>query len=286
MDYIDLHIHTTFSDGSFSPKEVVLQAKKKGLKAISITDHDITDAMPEAIEEGLKHAIEIIPGVELSVELGDSTKQEMHILGYFMNWKNVQLQDTLRFFRKEREKRGWVIYNKLVEEKVFLDKDYLTAVAAKGSVGRLHFAQEMVKEKYVQNIPEAFQKYLSPGKPAYVAKARLKPDEAIKMILKTGGIPVLAHPFIGNYSNKNTLKSLIGYGLKGMEAWHTRHSASVTENYMAIAREMGLIPTGGSDCHGTLIDGEPLLGKLKIPFSIVEELKALKIKIEKENTVI
>jgi 3',5'-nucleoside bisphosphate phosphatase len=283
MDFVDLHLHTTYSDGSFSPKEVVSEAKKAGIRAISITDHDITEAIPEAIEEGLKQGIEVISGVELSVELSNEAKQEMHILGYCFDWKNSQLQDTLKYFRKEREKRGWIIYDKLVENKVFLEKEYFKTVAYNGSVGRLHFAKEMLKEGYVQNIAEAFQKYLSPGKPAYVPKARLRPDEALRIILKAGGVPVIAHPNIGGYSNKNTLKSLISLGLKGIETWHSKHPASVIDNLKALANEMGLIATGGSDCHGALIDGKPLLGKLKIPYSVVEELKKMSQSLKTEN---
>lgn len=255
-------------------------AKAVGLRAISITDHDCVDGLDAAMEEGAKLGVEVISGVELSTEVDCVERSEMHILGYFINWKNVQFRESLSLFQKSRQKRAEQILEKLAKLGCHLTNEKLRSTAEHFSIGRLHFAKALIEDGYVSSINEAFQKYLSFGKPAYVPKFHLKPEEAIKMILKTGGIPVLAHPYYGHYSNRNLLKGLVRDGLAGIEVWHSKHPPSTVQSFQALARELGLLVTGGSDCHGGFGNDPPVIGTLSIPYSVVEELKKHKEKMD------
>ncbi|MDI6757759.1 MAG: PHP domain-containing protein, partial [Endomicrobiia bacterium] len=220
--YADLHLHTAYSDGTFSPVELVRQAQRAGLSAISITDHDITDGITEGLKEGAKRGIEVIPGVELSAEMKSSGEREMHILGYYINWESVKFQEELKLFRQARERRAFHILDKLAQVGIKLDEERLFKIAGIGSIGRLHFAKAMMEAKIVTHTQEAFEKYLGEGRPAYVPKLRLQPEEAIQMIHRIGGLPVLAHPFYGGI-NKAAVKSLVNKGLMGIEVWHIKH---------------------------------------------------------------
>ncbi|MFH1367785.1 MAG: PHP domain-containing protein [Elusimicrobiota bacterium] len=281
--YADLHVHTNFSDGGFSPEEAVRHAKKLGFSAISITDHDSTEGVPAALKEGKIQGVEVVPGVELSTEMKTTGESEMHILGYFINWENAQFQERLAMFRKFRQDRGKKIIDKLLKLGLKFDEIRLYEATGQGNIGRLHFAKALVEQGFVKDISGAFEKYLGFGKPAYVPKWQLRPEEAISMILKIGGIPVLAHPHYGNYANKNVLKSLVSSGLQGLEVWHSNHPQWVVQKYEETAQEFGLIATGGSDCHGQFGKQPPAMGKVKIPYEVVKKLKLLKQKIEDDN---
>ncbi|MBN1384245.1 MAG: PHP domain-containing protein [Elusimicrobia bacterium] len=273
--FADLHIHTTFSDGTFSPAECIKYAQKIGLTTVSITDHDTTDGLPEAINEGSKRGIEVIPGIELSAEVKNSYQQELHILGYFINWENGAFQQKLELFAKTREQRAYQILEKLKNLGITLDEKRLFEIAGIGIIGRLHFARALVEKKIVKNNQEAFYKYLGEGKPAYVPKFRLLPVEAIKMILKVGGIPILAHPHF-NKINFNFIKSLIKSGLKGIEVWHTSHSAEESKQLKKMTDKLGVLSTGGSDCHGPMPGVPAIMGRVKVPYSAVIKLKEYK----------
>jgi len=284
--YADLHLHTTYSDGSFTPQELVRTAQQMNLSAISITDHDITDGITEGIKEGAKRGIEVVPGVELSAEMKSSDEHEMHILGYYINWENLKFQEELKLFRQARERRAFHILDKLRGIGINLNEEKLFKIAGIGSIGRLHFAKLMVEEKIVSHTQEAFEKYLGEGKPAYVPKLRLKPEEAIKMILRIGGIPVLAHPFYGNIT-KAIVKSLVSKGLMGIEVWHIKHPPSVVETFKSWAKEFGVLMTGGTDCHGKLMDETPpLIGKLKIDYKYLVDIKIAKSKLDNNRSKI
>ena len=283
---IDLHIHTYYSDGAFAPAKAVQYALGKKLSAISITDHDSVEGMPEALEEGKRLGLEVIPGVELSAEVNGAERSEMHILGYYINWKNETLRESLALFRKVRQERADRILEKLSKLGVRLGEEALRKKSGRGSIGRLHFAKALIEEGFAKNITDAFQKYLGIGKPAYVPKCRLTPDEAIKMIRRSGGIPVLAHPYYGHYSNRNLLRGLVRSGLRGIEVWHSKHPPQSVELFKNLAKELGLIATGGSDCHGSYADEPAMMGTVKIPYSVVTSLKEQKEAIDRENTSI
>jgi hypothetical protein len=184
--FADLHIHTTYSDGAMSPEECVKYAQNVGLIAMAVTDHDTTNGIPAAIKEGSKRGIEVIPGIELSAELRNSHDEEMHILGYFINWEDENFQQKLKLFRHVREKRAYHMLEKLKSLGIDLNEKRLFETAGIGAIGRLHFAKVMVEQSIVAHTQEAFHKYLGDGKPAYVPKLRLSPGEAITMILRVG----------------------------------------------------------------------------------------------------
>ncbi len=279
--YIDLHVHTTYSDGNFSPKEVIKYCKKVNVVAVGITDHDTTDGIKEAIEEGKKEGIEVIPGVELSAEYEDSTEGEVHILGYYIDYEDKFLQQKLELFRKARQERAYKIIEKLRSLNVFLDEEevFKNKNSAQ-SIGRLHFARLMVEKKITSSIKEAFELYLGYNRPAYVPKVKLKLQEAISMIVQSKGVPVLAHPYFGICIDSKTIKKFISYGIKGIEVYHSKHHKNVVEELTNLAEKYGLIITGGSDCHGTVDSSTPLLGSMKISYSILEQLKKYKEKCE------
>ena len=272
----DLHLHTNHSDGSCSPQEVVKRAKAVGLCAISITDHDTTNGIDEAKEEGLLQNIEVISGVELSAETSDEKKREVHILGYCIDYKSGPLQEYLKKFQDARIKRAYSILEKLSKLKIILDETELFGmVKPGGSIGRLHFAKALIKNSYSKSINDAFENYLSAGRAAYVPKFTLSTSEAVKIINDAGGVAVLAHPFFSLDSNSPLLIELIKDGLGGIEAWHSKHPPSAQKRFKQLAIENGLIATGGSDCHGNMPHQEPLIGRVKIDYSIVEELKKI-----------
>jgi predicted metal-dependent phosphoesterase TrpH len=275
--YIDMHIHTSFSDGVFTPREAVEYALKMNLSAVSITDHDSVDGIDEALDFALQNNIELISGIELSSEVElESGISEMHILGYFIDYKSNHLKKYLNILKKARYDRAIKIFEKLKENGVELkNTDFISNIGNK-SIGRLHFAKAMIEEKFVGSVQEAFHRYLSKDKPAYVPKYSIFAKDAIKLILDSGGIAVMAHPYYIHYTDVNLLKSLIDCGLMGIEAWHIKHSASVVEKFINIAKEFNLIVTGGSDCHGPYKKEKPVMGKVKVPYSALVGLKKAK----------
>lgn len=277
MKYIDLHVHTNCSDGSFSPEAVVEYAAKINLSAIGITDHDTTEAVAKAELAGKKYNLEVIPGVELSVESPNRPGLELHILGYFLEYNNESFQERLSFFRQKRHERAQQILEKLHGMNIYIDGNKLIEKTNDNAIGRLHFAQALLEEGYVNNIQEAFQKYIGFGKPAYVPKARLSPAEAMAMITNVKGIPVLAHPYFAEI-NEDMIQQLVNLGLKGIEVYHCKHSLSDIGRFKHYANEFGLLMTGGSDCHGEIDKNEPLMGTMKVSYEILERMKEYKEK--------
>ncbi|MCX7956302.1 MAG: PHP domain-containing protein [Endomicrobia bacterium] len=272
--YIDLHIHTTYSDSNLTPKEVVYYSKNVGLIAIGVTDHDTTEGVQETIEEGKNLGIEVVPGVEISASFGSSAEEEIHILGYYIDWKNERLQDKLSYFRKLRIERAYKILSelkrlgmKISEEKIFSN------VNTHSSIGRLHFARVLLEEKYVSSIKEAFELYLGYKRPAYVPKIMFSSKEAIEIVLQSKGIPVLAHPYISIYNDLSAIKELVKQGLKGIEVFHSKHHKKVQDELLLIADKYNLLITGGSDCHGKLDGLSFTLGSLCISYEYLENLK-------------
>ncbi|RLE07168.1 phosphatase [Candidatus Aerophobetes bacterium] len=267
MEMIDLHIHTIYSDGTYTPEEVVCKAKELGLVAISITDHDSVSGLEEAISAGKKLGVEVVPGVEMSTDIGED---EIHILGYYLNWKNDGFLAKLKEFQAARVERNQKLVKKLESLGMRIDYDELKGLAPQGVISRLHIARLMVKKGYVSSIGAAFEEWLNPGRPAYVEKMKVSPFEVIKLILKVGGVPVLAHPYLSK--RDDLIPDLVEAGLRGIEVYHSAHSPQVSEHYLKIAQRYHLLVTGGSDCHGEAKD-EVLMGKVKVPASLLAELK-------------
>jgi predicted metal-dependent phosphoesterase TrpH len=263
----DLHVHTNFSDGTFSPEEVVQHASKMGLDCIAICDHDVIDAIDPCLLYGEKLGVEIIPAVELTAE-----KQgcEIHMLGFYIAWKDAAFQETLERLCAQREKRIYDMVNKLKKYKIKLDPEEVFQLSGKGSIGRLHLARMLYKKGYVATVDDAFKKYIGNGKSCYVGKINLTPERAIDEIIKAGGIPVLAHP--GVMGKDEFIPSYIKHGLMGIEVYHTDHPPAVAKRYEEIAKRHNLLVTGGSDCHG-LGKGRVLMGAITIGYELVEKLK-------------
>lgn len=251
----DLHMHTTFSDGTLSPYELVKRCKQRGLSIISITDHDSVDAFPDAIEYGKEFGVEVIPGVELSAMVGD---KDVHLLGYFVDYTSKRLQEYLEFFRQERKRRAERIVAKLNSINVPLKLESVLQRAGKGSVGRPHIASAMVEGGFIQHYQEAFEKFIGNGGPAYERKFYLSPEEAIKLISSSGGLSFLAHP--GRYTSDEAVTQLIESGLDGIEVIHPSHTPTHTAHYRGVVSEYFLLESGGSDFHGGKKNDDDVLG--------------------------
>ena len=265
--YIDLHIHTQLSDGSFSPEEVVECAVKNKLAAIGITDHDSLEGIGPASAAAEKYQLEIVPGMELTAE---TDNREVHILGYYIDWRDKRLQDKLRMLREVRAERARKMVEKLQELGVTISLAEVEKLSGGGAVGRLHLARVILRAGYVRSLEEAFRKYIGDQGPAYIKKYRFTPEEAMKLIVTAGGIPVLAHPSL--LGNDELIPPLVKDGLRGIEVYCINHNPATSHRYEDLACRYHLIPTGGSDCHGPA-KGEVSMGKVKVPYSCLERLK-------------
>jgi hypothetical protein len=275
LQWIDLHIHTIFSDGTYTPEEAVLQAKRLGLVAISITDHDSVAGLDRALAAGKRLGIEIVPGVEMSTDVGED---EIHILGYFLNWKKEDFLRQLERFQVARANRNQKLLKRLDDLGMRVDYREVKKLAPRGVISRLHIARLMVEKGYVNSIGDAFEQWLNPGKPAYVRKMKVSPFKIIELLLKAEAIPVLAHPFLSH--RDDLIADLIKAGLKGIEVYHGAHNPQTVAHYQRIAKKHHLLITGGSDCHGEAKD-KVLLGKVRVPGILLMDLKKAKEKIRR-----
>jgi predicted metal-dependent phosphoesterase TrpH len=272
---IDLHTHSTASDGSMSPRELVRHAKEKGLLAVALTDHDTVDGVEEALDEGTKVGIEVIAGVETSVDFSP----EMHILGYFFGDTYKNMEPTLEKLRINRTERNPKMVEKLKSLGFDITMEEVRAEAKGNIVARPHMASVLMKKGYVKSIREAFEKYIADGKPAFVKKDKLTPEECIEAITKAGGIPVLAHPIFLDLSwakLDELVARLVKAGLKGIEAYYVENKGKDTGNLLRLAIKYGIIATGGSDFHGSFkpdIEIGVGKGKLRVPYEVLENIK-------------
>ncbi|MFQ6129894.1 MAG: PHP domain-containing protein [Candidatus Hadarchaeaceae archaeon] len=263
--FADLHVHTRASDGGELAGEVVRQAREVGLAAIGIADHDSVDGIGAALKASGKYEVEVIPSVELSAYLDNS---ELHILGYFINWRDERFKAMLRMFQEVRMNRAKEMVEKLRGLGLDISYEDVLVEADKGVVGRPHVARALTNHGYVKSINGAFERYIGAGGPAYVDKYRLPSVEAIKEIRRIGGIPVLAHPLYG--FREEMLPELLKQGLKGIEVYHSKHDISATRRFEDLARQHNLLVTGGSDSHGFDVP----VGTVRVPYELVEKLKA------------
>lgn len=266
----DLHTHTHYSDGVHSPEELVIKAKNAGIHYLAVTDHDNVDAVEETIEHGKRLGVEIIPGCEISSE---HNGKETHILAYFIDYKNEELLDYLRNFRKERVKRAEKIVQKLNEMKIPVQlSEVLKHVKGNGSVGRPHIAIALVEGDHVDNYYEVFNNYIGDDKPAYVKKPNISSCDAIKLINRCGGLSFIAHPG-KNLRDSNTLFELIESGIDGIEVVHPSHTDYDIEYFSSITGQYFLLESGGSDYHGGRINDDSVLGKFFIGEKKISAMK-------------
>ena len=272
MGKVDLHIHTTASDGRFSPAEIARKASECGLVYIAICDHDSIEGVGPAREAAAKSpGLTVIGGVEINTDIPEG---ELHVLGYYCDGNSDELGTTLQRLRASRVERANKMIKKLKGLGIKIDYERVEELAGSGSVGRPHIAQAMLEKGYVNSLREAFIRYISRGGPAYVERDKITPAEATHLILRARGIPVLAHPF--TFDNPEGLISqLKGEGLLGLEVYYGSYSPEQVKALLGWAVKYNLAPTGGSDFHGLDPNTEPPLGTVDVPLEVVERLTAL-----------
>ena len=254
MAGIDLHTHSIYSDGTFAPAELIRLAAERDLQVVALTDHDTTDGLPEAVAAGLEVDVEVVPGVEFSAEyLGTS----VHILCYWMDVGDPALQLELRRLRDDRYRRGELMVDELRALGLPIAFERVREIAGDATIVRPHIAQAMVEAGIVETEKEAFERYIGDGGPAHVAKHALDPVDAVALIEEAHGVCVLAHPGMwGDQSSvpDELIERMAAAGMRGLEVDHPDHPVESRERYRALAERLGLIATGGSDCHGTRYD--------------------------------
>ena len=251
--FVDLHCHSTASDGTLSPTEVVELAVSSGLSALALTDHDTIAGVAEAAEAAQRAGLDFVPGIEISCDA--PRPATMHLLGYGFDPRSPVLLDLTSRLIEGRNDRNPRIIRKLNELGVSITMEEVEAEAGGTVIGRPHIAAILLRKGYVSSIKQAFDKYLAQGAPAYFDKERLTPKQAIGLVLESGGVPVLAHPVQLRTENdaqlEQIVKDLVDLGLVGLEVIHSDHDAALVEKYTKLADRYGLIKTGGSDFHGT-----------------------------------
>ncbi|HXB58963.1 MAG TPA: PHP domain-containing protein [Candidatus Acidoferrales bacterium] len=267
MKFADLHLHTNFSDGTFTPEELVFQAQKAGLACIAVTDHDSVEACARVAAACASVKMEFIPGAELTAEYDDT---ELHLLGYFLDTHNEKLLTEIARFQVVRQSRIHEMVARINELGTPLQVESVFALANCKSPGRPHVARAMVKAGFVKNLDEAFERFLKKGRPAWVPKSKISALEAIELVHQAGGLAVMAHP--GLNRTDNIIPALVAAGMDGIECFHTKHSTAMSERYLEIADKHHLLVTGGSDCHG-FSKGKPLIGTVRLPYEHVERMK-------------
>jgi predicted metal-dependent phosphoesterase TrpH len=266
--FADLHLHTNFSDGTYTPEELVSQAAKHRLAAIALTDHDTVEGCQRAADACRALEIEFISGTELTGEQNDN---EIHILGYFLDTHNQKLLSEIAKFQAVRQSRIYEMVAKLNELNVPLKAEDVFALANCRSPGRPHVARALVQAGLCGTLDEAFERFLKKHRPAWVPKAKMSALTAIELIHQANGLAVMAHP--GLNRTDEVIPDLVEAGLDGIECFHTKHSTAVSEHYLEIADKHNLLVTGGSDCHG-MSKGKPLIGTVRVPYEHVERLRA------------
>ena len=272
MSKVDLHIHSTASDGKLAPEDVVRKSAESGLTVIAIADHDTVDGIAPALVAAKAFPwLKVMPCVEISTDVPNG---EVHILGYFVDYTNQELEATLDRLRNSRRERGQGMVSKLESLGIHIKWQRVQEIAGSGSIGRPHIAQAMLEKGYITSLKEAFTKYISRGGPAYVEREKMTPVEAVELILQAKGLPVLAHPFTINDPETLVVELKVA-GLVGIEAYYNGYTADEISRLVNLADKHGLIASGGSDYHGLDASSETMIGGVDVPIKSAEQLIAL-----------
>lgn len=277
MNTIDLHCHTTASDGRHSPSDLVQMAAELGLRTIAVCDHDSTEGLDEALAAGRAAGIEVIPAIELSCDVAEG---ELHMLGYYPNYADRAFQAELNRLRAGRVGRAQAMVRRLTELGYPITFERVQELAGDGAIGRPHVAQALIEARLVQNKGEAFDRLIGRNGPAYVERAKLSPADACRMIRRVGGLPVFAHPFIALASGRvlepmpveASLPDLVEAGLAGLEVYYPNYTPALIDRLLRLSRQYGLLVTGGSDFHGEGSAGAAL-GGVYVPAKCLTALK-------------
>jgi len=256
---IDLHTHTTASDGSLTPTELVRHAQAVGLSALGIADHDTVDGLEEATAAAAEHGLELVPGIEISV---DYTHGEFHLLGYYVDFRNPDFLARIRYLQENRFNRNGLMIRKMQELGFEVRMEEVTAESGGGQVGRPHMARVLVNKGYATSIQDAFDRFLGDGKPLHIPKVKLSPAEAIDLVHETGGVAVVAHPKYLEFPEEAELAAELArlkqLGLDGLECYYSQHTEAETAQYLRLAEQLELLTTAGSDFHGSSKPTVPL----------------------------
>ena len=272
MSKVDLHIHSTASDGRLSPAEIVRKSAEHGLTVIAIADHDTVDGIvPALVAAEAFPELKVIPCVEINTDVPNG---EAHVLGYFIDYTNHELGNTLEKLRHSRRRRAQGMIDKLGDLGIHIEWQRVQKIAGGSSIGRPHIAQAMLEKGYITSIKEAFTKYISRDGPAYVEWEKIIPVEAVELILRASGLPVLAHPLTISDPEMMVVE-LKAAGLVGIEAYYDNYTADEVGRLVSLAREHNLITTGGSDYHGLDEGSETMIGGADVPIEAAERLIAL-----------
>jgi len=265
---IDLHLHTLYSDGVSTPEQVAEEAQKMNLAAIALTDHDTIEGCPRLAKACAERDIEFIPGTELSTDIDG---HEMHLLGYYLDTDNEELIRETTRYQQNRTDRVHGLVRQLNSIGVALHADQVFDLAKCKAPGRPHVARALVKHRFCSTMDEAFTRYLRKSAPGWVPKVNVGVDEGIRLIHQAGGLAVMAHPSLNKIDH--LIPRLVEAGLDGLECWHSRHPKSTAKRYREMAARLGLLITGGSDCHGPSRGRHPLIGTVRVPYEILDEMK-------------
>ena len=265
--FADLHLHTHFSDGTYTPEELTGHGQRLGLSAMALTDHDTLEGCERMAAACAASDIEFITGTELTAEING---YELHLLGYCVDVGNQTLLTEVARFQLVRQNRIREMVARLNELNIPLQAEAVFAIANCRSPGRPHVARALVQAGLCGSLDEAFERFLKVNRPAWVPKCKMSALDAIRLIQQAGGVAVMAHP--GLNRTDEIIPDMVEAGLDGIECFHSRHSSAASNHYLQIADRNHLLVTGGSDCHG-MNKGKPLIGSIKLPYQHVERLK-------------
>lgn len=275
--FADLHLHSIFSDGTYTPEELATHLKRHDLAAAALTDHDTVEGCARMAAACQQAGIEFVTGTELTAELNGN---ELHLIGYCVDPSNPRLLQEIAKFQKVRQDRIYEMVARLNRLNVPLKAEAVFALANCRSPGRPHVARALVQAGLCATLDQAFERFLKVHRPAWVPKFKMSALEAIELIHHAGGVAVMAHP--GLNRTDEVIPELVDHGMDGLECYHTKHPPAVSEHYVFLAQEHGLLVTGGSDCHG-LSKGKPLIGTIKLPYQHVRDIKERAAHIQKAS---